>query len=108
MSTPDAVRKGDRVRDKVIVVTGAGSGIGRATAIELAQQGAKVGLLDIRNPLETERQIQNEGGQAMTFECDVCSYKSIENAIKTICDKWGPLDGKSLEDVVQIEADRTD
>lgn len=83
-----------RVENKVIVVTGAKSGIGRVTALMLAQQGAKLGLLDLVSPDEVAEEITRASGVAMALQCDVCSSEEVETAIQAICQQYGPLDGR--------------
>ncbi|MDV3127869.1 SDR family oxidoreductase [Mycobacterium sp. 21AC1] len=68
------------IKDRAAVVTGGGSGIGRALAIELARQGAAVGVADIMpaNAERVAREITDEGGTAIALECDVCERGSID------------------------------
>lgn len=79
------------------VVTGAGSvgagvGIGRASAILLAQAGAKVGLLDIdrESVLETQRIIESRGGQAVSAIADMSSEEEVGRAIGEVESAFGP------------------
>jgi NAD(P)-dependent dehydrogenase (short-subunit alcohol dehydrogenase family) len=71
------------IRGHAALVTGAGSGLGAATAVELARRGAKVALLDVN--LEAARavaaQIGAGGGAAAAFACDVTSGESMQAAI---------------------------
>jgi NAD(P)-dependent dehydrogenase (short-subunit alcohol dehydrogenase family) len=79
---------------KVAVVTGTGSGIGRATALLLAQQGAKVGAID-RTPessQETISKIQQAGGEAISAIADISQVEPMQQAMKTIGEKWGRID----------------
>jgi NAD(P)-dependent dehydrogenase (short-subunit alcohol dehydrogenase family) len=79
---------------KVAYVTGAGSGIGKAAAIKLAQEGAKVALLS-RTPEEINevaQQIRNAGGAAITIEGDVSSPDEMQSAVQKIIDTWQRLD----------------
>ncbi|TVY88715.1 3-oxoacyl-[acyl-carrier-protein] reductase [Lachnellula willkommii] len=78
---------------KVFIISGAGSGIGKATALMLGQLGAKVGLLDVRKPTDVAAQIEAGGGQAKAIECDVRSSKEVDQAVKAIVDEYGPIDG---------------
>lgn len=68
-----------RLKDRIVVITGAGSGIGRACAIEFAKEGASVVVVDINLPsvLETVRQIESAGGTARAFETDVSQPDSV-------------------------------
>ncbi len=84
----------DSLRGKVAVVTGAGSGIGKATAQLFAEAGARVGVLT-RTKSEAEetcREISNAGGEAMALTADVSASDQLAAAIKQIDASWGRLD----------------
>lgn len=76
------------------VVTGASAGIGRATAVRLAAEGARVGLVARRpEPLEaTAREIREAGGEALVLVADGSVESEIEKAMDTTAGKWGGLD----------------
>ena len=80
---------------KVTLVTGAGGGIGRATALVLAREGAKVLVSDIstRRGLETATLVQNAGGEAEFFKADVSREADCKALIAAAVNKWGRLDG---------------
>ncbi|KIX05590.1 uncharacterized protein Z518_06462 [Rhinocladiella mackenziei CBS 650.93] len=79
---------------KTIVVTGAGSGIGKATALLLASERAKVALLDVNPSLfDVEAQIKSSGGSALAIKCDVRSSAEVDAAIQTVVEIYGLLDG---------------
>ncbi|KAJ5634434.1 hypothetical protein N7528_002276 [Penicillium herquei] len=81
------------LKGKVYFLTGTASGQGRATAISLAGQGAKLGLLDMRYPQGTLDEIAKIGGEAVGFEVDVTDSAGIEAAVKATVEKFGQLDG---------------
>jgi NAD(P)-dependent dehydrogenase (short-subunit alcohol dehydrogenase family) len=72
-----------RLRNRVVVITGAGSGIGRASAIEFAKEGASVAVVDINlsSAQETVRQIESAGGVARAFETDVSQQESVKQLV---------------------------
>lgn len=80
--------------DKVVIVTGAGSGIGRATALAFAQEGAKVIVSDIneQNGLMTVEAIKKENGEAYFITCDVSSEEQVKNLVSKTLEKYGRLD----------------
>jgi NAD(P)-dependent dehydrogenase (short-subunit alcohol dehydrogenase family) len=79
---------------KVALVTGAGSGIGRATALLLAQEGAKVAALDLRQDRTEEMAatIAESGGETIGLAADVANAGEMEQAVARIIDHWGRLD----------------
>ncbi len=79
---------------RVAWVTGSGSGIGRATARELASQGASVLIsdLDVQGAGETVALIESDGGNAMAVECDVTDLAQCEAAVAAVEANWGRLD----------------
>lgn len=83
-----------RLRSKRAVITGAGSGIGRAAAIRFSQEGAKVGVIDIneQGAAETASIISKAGGEALVLIADVTREQQVENAVKRAVDAWGGLD----------------
>jgi NAD(P)-dependent dehydrogenase (short-subunit alcohol dehydrogenase family) len=83
-----------RVRDKVIVVTGASSGIGRATALKLAEAGARV-ILVARGEeklLETKAEIDAAGGQAFICTADISDMASCDALVARVVKEHGGAD----------------
>ena len=79
---------------KVALITGAGSGIGRASAVLFAGQGARVAVAD-RVPAggqETVNTIREAGGEAMFVETDVSKAASVEHMVQTTAEQYGRLD----------------
>jgi len=82
------------LNDKVAIVTGASSGIGRATAILFARQGAKV-VVSARREAELDRlvgEIEADGGQAVAVAGDVRSEALARALVRTALDRFGRLD----------------
>ncbi|EXL55896.1 hypothetical protein FOCG_03618 [Fusarium oxysporum f. sp. radicis-lycopersici 26381] len=87
----------DSIRDKVIAVTGAGSGIGRSTAIQLNKQGAKLSLVDL-DPVglaNTMKILENEGISKDVFSLvvDVSDANQVSDWIDKTVSRFGRLDG---------------
>lgn len=80
------------LRGKIAVVTGGGSGIGRATAVRLATAGCVVAVVDwqMDSAEETVQLIQSTGGQAHAFQADVSNEIAVQNVAKLVCDELGP------------------
>ena len=83
-----------KLQDKVAVVTGAGSGMGKAIAILYAQQGAKVVVSDINSDSANAvvEEIKLAGGEAMTVVANVGKEEDIQNLIDTTVSTYGTVD----------------
>jgi 3-oxoacyl-[acyl-carrier protein] reductase len=83
-----------RLSDKVSIITGAGQGIGRATALKFAAEGAKVAVCDINAAAieDTVRTILDDGGTAAGFTVDVTDKESIARMVTAVMAKWGRID----------------
>lgn len=79
---------------KVALITGAGSGMGRAASLLFAQEGAKVAAVDWveETSKETAEMIKQAGGDAISITADVSRWEDIDNAVKTTVEKFGKLD----------------
>jgi NAD(P)-dependent dehydrogenase (short-subunit alcohol dehydrogenase family) len=79
---------------KVALVTGGGSGIGKAAAIELGRQGASVAVLSRKQGRidETCADVIEAGGQALGISADVTNEAEMTDAIRQIDERWGRLD----------------
>jgi meso-butanediol dehydrogenase / (S,S)-butanediol dehydrogenase / diacetyl reductase len=82
-----------RLNDKFAFITGAGTGIGRACAIQFAREGAAVALAGRRRgPLEeVARTISSAGGRAMAVECDVTRRAAVEQALAEVEAAFGKI-----------------
>lgn len=84
-----------RFANKNVVITGAGTGIGRACARRLAQENANVILLGRRTAplISLKREIEEQGGKAMAFSCDISDPVSMRKTFDRIADNYGQLHG---------------
>jgi len=82
------------LKDKVAIVTGGGTGIGAATALRLAKEGANVAVCGRRiGPLESiVSEIENKGGQALAIVCDIADESQVDTTISAVVSQFGGLD----------------
>ena len=105
--------------DKVAFVTGAASGIGRATALTFAREGGSVVVSDVseQNVRDTARMIEELGGRALAVACDVTRTEDVKAALYRTIETFGRLDAafnnagvenevKAMADVTEEEWDR--
>ena len=83
---------------KVLIVAGGGSGIGAATSLRLAQEGASVvvGDLDAAHATATARAIADAGGTARGAQFDITDETSVRALVATAVDAFGGLDGMPM------------
>jgi len=83
-----------RLRDKVAIITGSGSGIGQATAEKFAHEGARVAVCDINEASArgVADGINAAGGEALAFHVDVTNKDSIARMVEGVMAAWGRVD----------------
>src|SRR5262245_43834082 len=83
-----------KLQDKVAIITGAGRGIGRATAVKFATEGARVVVCDLTPEWieETVNLCKETRGEAMGYVADVRDIKSLEQMVAATVAKWGRVD----------------
>jgi len=80
--------------NKIVLITGASSGIGRALSVDLARRGAMVGLLARREDLlrEVVAEIEAHGGKAIALPADVTDANAVRAAVDSLQQQFGPID----------------
>src|SRR4051812_27643299 len=80
--------------NRVIVVTGAAAGVGRAIAREFGKEKSKVALIarEQEGLFAAKQEIEESGGQAIVLVLDVADPEAVENAAREVEDKLGPID----------------
>jgi NAD(P)-dependent dehydrogenase (short-subunit alcohol dehydrogenase family) len=83
-----------RFQNKRVLITGAGSGLGKALALEFAEMGWKVAIAEINQERskETADIVNRKGGQSLEISCDVTKPEDLENAAERVKEKWGGID----------------
>ena len=86
--------KAMRFAERVCLVTGGGSGIGRATCLRLAAEGGRVAVLDLKEEraAEVAAAIRAAGGEAVAVRADVSASGEVQAAIGQVVERWGRLD----------------
>src|SRR6266576_6228824 len=90
-----SVFRPDLFKGQAIIVTGGGSGIGRCTALELTALGANVAIVGrtVEKLTEVQREIEEDGGQAMSLACDIRDETMVVGAIDAVLARYGRIDG---------------
>ena len=109
-----------KLQNKVAIVTGGSQGIGEAICRRFAREGAKVAVVNARNPKrgqEVAKAIAGEGGTARAYRCDVSKKAQVRDLVKKVAKDLGPVDivvgnagvmiNKPVEDYSEKEWDLT-
>lgn len=99
-----------RIAERVALVTGAGSGIGRCTVLLFASEGPKVALLD-RNreaAADAARPVREQGGEAVAIHGDVSQESDVQAAVRGMLDAFGRLDILVNNAAIEFAARATD
>ncbi len=83
-----------RLKNKVALITGGGSGIGEATVLRFSEEGAKVVINEVNadNANNVAEKIKAKGGEVLVCIADVCKKSDVEKMVKQIIEKFGRLD----------------
>ena len=83
-----------RLADKVVIITGAGRGIGRTAAVLFAGEGARLALVDIdeKNGQRTADDIQAQGGEAIFIKTDLTSRVQVKTMVDEVVQRYGRID----------------
>lgn len=87
-------RQNERLNDKVAIVTGAGRGIGESIAVGMAQEGARIAVVEVSEQRckETADKIIKMGGEAISIRVDVSHWTEVEKAVETVVNTFGRVD----------------
>ncbi|MEA0552056.1 glucose 1-dehydrogenase [Lysinibacillus irui] len=95
-----------RFQDKVVIVTGGASGLGEATALEFAKEGAKVAIADVADKGQAySDELNSKGYDTIFVKTDVSKEDEIKNLVSTTVEKFGKLDVMFANAGINIEAD---
>ena len=79
-------------KDKVVIITGGGKGMGKEACLEFARLGAKVVVNSVNNPFDTVKEITQAGGQAIAMQGDVSNENDAKNLVDTAVKTYGRID----------------
>lgn len=94
---PEYINDGKRLKDKVAIITGGDSGIGRAVAIAYAREGAKVCIIYLSDQEDidankTKKSIEDVGGEVLLIKGNISSVDFCNKSVSKVIEKWGKVD----------------
>ena len=94
---PQYINDGKRLKNKVAIITGGDSGIGRAVALAYAREGAKVCIIYLsdeedKDANKTKELIESAGSEALVIKGDISNIDFCTSSVKKVIEKWGKLD----------------
>ena len=122
---PEIIRKdyrgADKLKDKVALITGGDSGIGRSVAVHFAREGADIAIVylsETKDAKETQRLVEKEGKTCLIIKADLKNINNCDQALKKCIDKFGKLNilvnnaavqfpKDSIEDITMEDFDKT-
>lgn len=83
-----------QLKNKIVVVTGAGSGLGKQEAIRIAAEGAKLAICSMNEGrlMETKRLCEEKGAEVLAYPCDVRDYNKLKDFVDKTIEKFGTID----------------
>jgi NAD(P)-dependent dehydrogenase (short-subunit alcohol dehydrogenase family) len=83
-----------RVKDRIAIVTGGGSGIGRGTCLRLSEEGASIAVFDVNleSAEDTVREIDRSGGKGLALKVNVSAADEVEAAVQKVVQAFGRID----------------
>ena len=105
---PNYVGSG-KLRDKVAIITGGDSGLGRACSIAYVKEGAKVVIVylnETRDAKDTKEYIDNLGGECLLIKSDISNHDNCKKIVETVINKYGKIDILVNNAGVQYQADK--
>ena len=120
-SAPQSASAGQKLRNKVALITGGDSGIGRAVALSFANEGAKIAIVYLdehEDAQETRRLVEEYGSECCLIAGDIGSASFCREAVATVIASFGKLDilvnnagrqvpSTSIEDITEVQLEKT-
>lgn len=103
------MQQNNNLQGKVVLVTGAGSGLGEATAQAFAEAGCKVACVDLNgaNADRVSQKLADNGGESIAFTCDVSNAEQVQQAVQKTVEQFGGLDivvnNAAIDHTVSVE-----